>query len=65
MISPVDQYLEAFAESGAEMITAHVEAGPHIHKTLQAIKSLGVKAGLAINPGTSIGRLNISWILLI
>ena len=53
MISPVDQYLEAFAESGAEMITAHVEAGPHIHKTLQAIKSLGVKAGLAKSPENS------------
>ena len=57
MISPVDQYLEAFAESGADMITAHVEATPHIHRTLQAIKSLGVKAGLAINPGTSIDRV--------
>ena len=57
MISPVDQYLEAFAEAGADMITAHVEAGPHIHRTLQAINSLGVKAGLAINPGTTIGMV--------
>ena len=57
MISPVDQYLEAFAVSGADLITAHVEATPHIHRTLQAIKSLGVKAGLAINPGTSIDRV--------
>ena len=57
MISPVDQYLEAFAEAGADMITAHLEAGPHIHRTLQAINSLGVKAGLAINPGTTIGMV--------
>ena len=53
MISPVDQYLEAFAEAGADMITVHFEAGQHVHRSLQAIKDLGVKAGLAINPGTS------------
>ncbi|GGG73928.1 ribulose-phosphate 3-epimerase [Salipiger pallidus] len=52
MISPVDQYIEAYAEAGADMITAHVEAGPHIHRTLQAIKAQGVKAGVVLNPGT-------------
>ena len=53
MISPVDQYLEAFAEAGADMITIHFEAEQHIHRSLQAINSLGVKVGLALNPGTS------------
>lgn len=52
MIAPVDPYLEAFATAGADIITAHVEAGPHIHRTLQAIRALGKKAGLALNPGT-------------
>jgi ribulose-phosphate 3-epimerase len=54
MIAPVDPYLEAFAKAGADIITAHVEAGPHIHRTLQAIRSLGKKAGVALNPGTSV-----------
>ncbi|MBL9051479.1 MAG: ribulose-phosphate 3-epimerase [Tabrizicola sp.] len=54
MISPVDVYLEAYASAGADVITAHVEAGPHIHRTLQAIRALGKKAGLAINPGTPV-----------
>ncbi len=54
MISPVDQYLEAYAKAGADVISAHLEAGPHIHRTLQAIRGLGCKAGLAINPGTGI-----------
>lgn len=52
MIAPVDPYIDAFAEAGADVITAHFEAGPHIHRTLQAIRSCGVKAGLALNPGT-------------
>jgi ribulose-phosphate 3-epimerase len=52
MISPVDAYLEGFAEAGADVITAHVEAGPHIHRTLQNIRALGCKAGVALNPGT-------------
>lgn len=52
MISPVDAYIDAFAESGADFITAHVEAGPHIHRTLQAIRGAGAKAGVALNPGT-------------
>jgi ribulose-phosphate 3-epimerase len=54
MISPVDPYIEAFAEAGADVITAHLEAGPHVHRTLQAIRATGAKAGLAINPGTGI-----------
>jgi ribulose-phosphate 3-epimerase len=54
MISPVDPYLEAYASAGADIITAHVEAGPHIHRTLQAIRGLGKKAGVALNPGTSV-----------
>ncbi|SPH17821.1 Ribulose-phosphate 3-epimerase [Defluviimonas aquaemixtae] len=52
MISPVDTYIEAFAEAGADIITAHAEAGPHMHRTLQAIRATGKKAGLALNPGT-------------
>jgi ribulose-phosphate 3-epimerase len=54
MIAPVDPYLEAFAKAGADNLTVHVEAGPHIHRTLQAIKSLGKTPGIAINPGTPI-----------
>ncbi len=50
MISPVDAYIDAFAKAGADNITVHPEAGPHIHRTLQLIRSLGKKAGLAINP---------------
>jgi len=52
MISPVDPYIEAFAKAGADFITAHVEATPHIHRTLQAIRAAGAKAGVALNPGT-------------
>ena len=52
MIAPVDPYIEAFAEAGADIITAHVEAGPHSHRTLQAIRATGKKAGVALNPGT-------------
>jgi ribulose-phosphate 3-epimerase len=52
MIAPVDPFIDAFAEAGADIITAHLEAGPHIHRTLQAIRSTGKKAGLALNPGT-------------
>jgi ribulose-phosphate 3-epimerase len=52
MIAPVDPYIEAFAKAGADVITAHVEAGPHIHRTLQAIRGAGAKAGVALNPGT-------------
>ena len=52
MIVPVDSYVEAFANAGADVITAHVEASTHIHRTVQAIRSTGVKAGVALNPGT-------------
>ena len=52
MIAPVDASLQAYAEAGADILTAHYEAGPHIHRTLQAIRSLGKKSGLALNPGT-------------
>ena len=52
MIAPVDPYLEAVAEAGADIITVHPEAGPHIHRTLQAIKALGKQAGVVLNPGT-------------
>ncbi|MDZ4135182.1 MAG: ribulose-phosphate 3-epimerase [Paracoccaceae bacterium] len=52
MIAPVDPYIEAFARAGADVISAHLEAGPHIHRTLQAIRGAGAKAGLAINPAT-------------
>ena len=54
MIAPVDPYIEAFASAGADIISAHLEAGPHVHRTLQAIRGAGAKAGLAINPGTGI-----------
>jgi ribulose-phosphate 3-epimerase len=54
MIAPADRYLEAFANAGADVISVHLEAGPHIHRSLQAIRGLGKKAGLAINPGTGI-----------
>ncbi|MCC5978758.1 MAG: ribulose-phosphate 3-epimerase [Salinarimonas sp.] len=52
MIAPVDPYLEAFADAGAQVITVHAEAGPHTHRSLQAIRALGCKAGIALNPGT-------------
>ena len=52
MIAPVDPYIEAFAAAGADVITAHVEAGPHIHRTMQAIRANGAKAGIALNPAT-------------
>ncbi|SFK80687.1 ribulose-phosphate 3-epimerase [Methylorubrum salsuginis] len=52
MIAPADPYLAAFAEAGADAITVHVEAGPHIHRSLQTIRALGKRAGVALNPGT-------------
>ncbi|GGD41061.1 ribulose-phosphate 3-epimerase [Croceicoccus pelagius] len=52
MISPVDLYLEDFAKAGADIITVHPEAGPHVHRTVQAIKALGCKAGISLNPAT-------------
>ena len=53
MIAPCDPYLEAFAKAGADLITVHVEAGPHVHRSLQAIRALGKRAGVTLNPGTS------------
>ena len=58
MISPVDAYVADFAEAGADMITAHPEAGPHFHRTVQTIKSHGVKAGAALNPGSSLDMID-------
>ena len=52
MIAPFDPYIEAYAEAGADVITAHLEAGPHIHRTLQAIRGAGAKAGVALTPAT-------------
>jgi ribulose-phosphate 3-epimerase len=52
MIAPVDLYIDAFARAGANILTVHPEAGPHIHRTLQAIRAAGMKPGVAINPGT-------------
>jgi len=57
MIAPVDPFIDAFARAGADIITAHVEAGPHIHRTLQAIRSAGARAGVAINPGTPVDAI--------
>ncbi|WP_182419202.1 ribulose-phosphate 3-epimerase [Bartonella sp. HY038] len=52
MIAPCDQYIEAFAKAGCDIITIHAEAGPHLHRSLQTIRSLGKKAGVALNPAT-------------
>ncbi len=52
MVSPVDTWLEAFADAGADIITVHPEAGPHVHRTVQAVKALGKKAGISLNPAT-------------
>ncbi len=54
MVSPVDPLIDSFADAGSEIITAHVEAGPHLHRTLQHIKAKGVKAGVSLNPHTPI-----------
>jgi len=58
MISPVDLYIEAFAQAGADGITVHPEAGPHIHRTLQLIRSFGKKPGVVLNPGTPIDAID-------
>ncbi|MEQ9491431.1 MAG: ribulose-phosphate 3-epimerase [Alphaproteobacteria bacterium] len=57
MISPADPFLDDFASAGADIITVHPEAGPHIHRTLQAIRGLGKKAGISLNPGTPVDVL--------
>ena len=61
MIAPVDPYIAAFAEAGADVITAHVEAGPHLDRTLQAIRDAGCRAGVALNPATPPEA--IDWVL--
>src|SRR6186713_291224 len=58
MIAPVDPFIEAFAAAGADHITVHPEAGPHIHRTLQLIRSLGKKPGVVLNPGTPIEAID-------
>jgi ribulose-phosphate 3-epimerase len=57
MIAPCDPYLEAFAKAGSDIITVHVESGPHVHRSLQAIRALGKKAGVTLNPGTPVETL--------
>lgn len=58
MIAPCDPYLQAFADAGADIITIHAEAGPHYHRSLQAIRGMGKKAGLALNPATPASALD-------
>ncbi|MBV7255353.1 ribulose-phosphate 3-epimerase [Pacificimonas sp. WHA3] len=58
MIAPVDPYLEAFAEAGADILSVHPESGPHLHRTVQTIKALGRKAGVVLNPATSLDVLD-------
>jgi ribulose-phosphate 3-epimerase len=60
MIAPVDPLLAAFLEAGADIVTVHLEAGPHVHRTLQAIRAAGRRAGLAVNPGTGIDA--VRWL---
>ena len=57
MIAPCDPYLEAFAKAGSDLITVHVEAGPHVHRSLQAIHALGKKAGVTLNPATPVSAI--------
>ena len=57
MIAPADPYIAAFAKAGADIITVHAEAGPHLHRSLQAIRGLGKRAGVAINPATPVSAL--------
>src|SRR3978361_1364344 len=57
MIAPCDPYLEAFAKAGSDIITVHVEAGPHVHRSLQAIRALGKRAGVTLNPATPVETL--------
>jgi ribulose-phosphate 3-epimerase len=57
MIAPADSYIGAFKDAGVDLLTVHAEAGPHLHRSLQAIRALGLKAGAAINPGTPVSAL--------
>ncbi len=61
MIAPADPFIAAFAKAGADIITVHPESGPHLHRSLQEIKSLGKKAGVALNPATPIDVLDHVW----
>ena len=65
MISNPDDYLEHFKEAGAHYLTVHLEACNHLHRTLQAIKALGMKAGVAINPHTTVDLWTMFWRMLI
>lgn len=58
MISPVDPFIDAFADAGASIITVHPEAGPHLHRTVQRVKALGLKAGVSLNPATPVDALD-------
>lgn len=58
MVAPVDSYIQAFADAGSDIITVHAESGPHVHRTVQAIKATGKKAGLSFNPGTPVDCLD-------
>jgi ribulose-phosphate 3-epimerase len=58
MISPVDPFIQAFRDAGADILTVHPEAGPHVHRTLQAIKASGAMAGVSLNPGTPVDVLD-------
>lgn len=58
MIAPVDPFVAAFVEAGAEVVTVHPEAGPHVHRSLQLVRSLGARAGVALNPGTPVAALD-------
>ncbi len=58
MIAPADPYVAVFVDAGADIVTVHPEAGPHVHRTLQLIRSLGAKAGIALNPGTPVEALD-------
>lgn len=57
MVAPVDPFIEAFADAGADILTVHPEAGPHLHRTVQTIKSHGVKAGVSLNPATPVAAV--------
>jgi len=58
MIAPVDPYIQQFRDAGADIITVHPEAGPHVHRTLQAVKAAGAKAGVSLNPGTPVEAID-------
>ena len=61
MVAPVDPYIDAFIAAGSDIVTVHYEAGPHIHRTLQAIRAGGAKAGISLNPGTPAKMLDYLW----